>query len=302
MVRDSGGRLSHVRAQLAVPWAYTGPVAAAIAARRAPLRPILVLSMPRSGSSWVGATLGRARNAAYLREPLTHNWARLRQQPAVIEVDPSSPPDSYRRNADFAFSGIPRFPREVVVDRPQWRVWQTARRVVIKEVNPLAVRWLVTTYQPDLIYLVRHPAATAESTARQGWVVDGYGGLFLPSRRASGTLREADVGDGLWTRLGAVQAHAAHEVAAVVDAATSSGIRVRIQSYERLCADPVGEFHALFDFAGLRWEASAEAAVRVASSTAPTDMWRSVLSASQIADVRRGYLMFDPPDHVTHQW
>ena len=97
MGRDRRGRLSHVRARLPLPWTYTGPVAAAIAAHRAPLRPILVLSMPRSGSSWVGATLGDAKNAAYLREPLTHNWARMRHQPAVIEVDPSSPPDSYRR-------------------------------------------------------------------------------------------------------------------------------------------------------------------------------------------------------------
>lgn len=272
--------------------------------------------MPRSGSSWVGATLGSAADAAYLREPLTQYWARGRGKPAVFEPDGTDVPASYRRDADLAFMGVPRFPGDVVRDSRQWRPTGRGRRVVVKEVNPLAVRWLVETYRPRLVYLARHPGAVAESTTRQGWQVHGYGELFTAARRGTGELREDEVGDDVHTRLGAVQAHAARWVLDVVDRAASYGVEARIQSFESLCLDPLGEFRALFDFAGLRWDDTVADAVRARSEgrDAPgdepvsrrsadlPDLWRSRLSAEQTAAVRRGWELFDPPLYGPETW
>jgi hypothetical protein len=277
---------------------------------------LLALTTPRRGSSWVGPTLGGAAAAAYRREPLTHDWARRRGRPAVFEPDPTAPPPSYRRDADLAIAGVPRFPGDVVRDPRQWRVTDRGRRVVVKEVNPLAVHWLVETCRPRLLYLTRHPAAVAESTTRQGWQVHGYGELFPPSRRASGELREEEVGEDVYTRLGAVQAHAARRVLDVVDRAASYGIEARVQSFESLCLDPLGEFRALFDFAGLRWDDAVAVDVRARSegravtsdepvsrrSAELPDLWRHALTIEQAAAVRRGWEMFDPPLYGPETW
>jgi hypothetical protein len=52
-------------------WAKYGFVSHIIGSIIKPMQPsILVLSLPRSGSSWVGETLGVADDAMYLREPM----------------------------------------------------------------------------------------------------------------------------------------------------------------------------------------------------------------------------------------
>ena len=52
-------------------WAGEGKLSLQIARLLRPQMPsVLILSFPRSGSSWVGKTLGRASNALYMREPI----------------------------------------------------------------------------------------------------------------------------------------------------------------------------------------------------------------------------------------
>src|SRR4051812_45313414 len=111
------------RARGHFPWPGPGagaPPAASVARGRATAPPVLVLSMPRSGSSWVGSVLGAAADAAYLREPLTEIHARRRGGASFFEVDPAAPPDGYRRAGAVAFAGVPRFSAAVVAHREQW--------------------------------------------------------------------------------------------------------------------------------------------------------------------------------------
>jgi hypothetical protein len=56
-------------------WAKAGGLSR-WAARCWPLQqpPVLIISLPRSGSSWVGSTVGSAAHAAFLREPLTRAY------------------------------------------------------------------------------------------------------------------------------------------------------------------------------------------------------------------------------------
>lgn len=55
-----------------VPWANWGPLSGLIA-RSLPTRSpaVAILSLPRSGSSWVGDMLRNTRDGLYLREPVT---------------------------------------------------------------------------------------------------------------------------------------------------------------------------------------------------------------------------------------
>jgi hypothetical protein len=285
--RQKGGlkrSLATRRARYPVGWAHAGRLSRAIADRRLVPPPVLVLSMPRSGSSWVGATLGAAANACYLREPITHVWSRMQVQPAVIEIDPGAPRPRYAEIADVAFRGVPRFSRDVVSDPGQWRAGAGGKRLVVKEVNPLALRWFTAAYQPFLIYLVRHPAAVAHSLVRQGWPTDGYGELFTQARQDSGELREDEVGPGVWARLGALQAVALNDAVDALDEA-------QIVAYEDLCASPTEAFRDLFARAGLVWDDRVAGQLRAQ----PADAWRTGVAADDLAEIRRGYALFDPP-------
>lgn len=133
-------------------------------------KPALVISLPRSGSSWIGRILGGAPNATYLREPLTQSNLALGASSTVFYVDPQLPPHSYTQFADYAFTGLPAFSTGIVQTPSQWSLLSRInKRLVLKEVNPLALAWLCETYRPRIIYLVRHPAAVALSYWRLGW-------------------------------------------------------------------------------------------------------------------------------------
>jgi hypothetical protein len=100
-----------------------------------------------------------------------------RQAETNFYVDPDDPPAAYAASARAAFSGLPSFalpaerPTRIVRHPGQWSLRQRRqRRLVIKEINPFACEWLLKTYSPRVIYLVRHPAAVALSNARLGFM------------------------------------------------------------------------------------------------------------------------------------
>src|SRR5690606_25708881 len=105
-----------------VPWAWFGPASLALARALPPLSPpVLVLSLPRSGSSWVGETLGQAANALYLREPLTQTrTADESGGQTVFPIDPAAPPRVYGRMAARSFAALPAFKPLIVQNPGQW--------------------------------------------------------------------------------------------------------------------------------------------------------------------------------------
>jgi len=77
----------------------------------------------------------------------------------------------------------------------------------------------------------------------------------------------------------------------------------RIVSYEDLCDDPRGQFRAMFDFAGLRWDENTEERIRTQTTQgdrnevwgtardtrSQRDDWRGRATAAQLADMRAAY-------------
>lgn len=268
-------------------------------------QPILVLSLPRSGSSWVGDILGTATGAAYLREPLTRSYMfnEGRGHPSVFEVGAGAPvPTSYAIAAGKVAAGLPDFRGTVVAHPEQWALGtRTNRALIVKEVNPLAIEFMLERLQPRVIYLARHPVPVARSFFSQGWTDH-----LLKDRVSATTLAglvpsESPLRDSFWFNHGALHA-LAH--ARVLDA-LGNGPTHCVARYEDLCLDPLGGFERLFDFCRLPFDAPArERVIRSVSSAdsyrpgeyslqrnsrAMIDSWRSSVAAGQIEEVRQGY-------------
>ena len=275
-----------------ISWARLGPASTLLAKLAEPQRPpVLVLSVPRTGSSWVGETLGCAQDALYLREPMTQSclaYFRQTGHPQEIVYDPESSAASevFASAADRAFSGLPVFPRWVVTYPGQWDPRsRKKRRLVIKEVNPMACKLLVEQYQPRVILLVRHPAAVSVSYANMKWI-----------SRPLGRQQGENLGETFRTALDSLAGYAKYTVV----------------TYEELCAAPVSVFQRLYKFSALKWDDSSKAYIqrrtsgedpvgrhhRYGTSRDSRSMiraWVSQLSTEELEELRAGYSSFDLP-------
>ena len=249
-------------------WGLLSRVIARVLTTRTP--PVLVLSLPRSGSSWVGDMLGSAPDALYLREPVTQGDRTL--TPRVV-FDPARHPEiepAVRRLADKAFLGLPDFSDKIVRVPEQWALhWRRPRRVLVKEVNPLACRWFLRHYRPRVILLLRNPAAVAWSSQRQGWLGPTVDEWATRGTETGLALREAR------------------------DALADYPDHTKIL-FEDLCRDPVEGFRRLYEFAGLAWTEGVVERIREYShdSAGKVDAWRTGAdpgAASALLDAYRAF-------------
>jgi hypothetical protein len=265
-------------------WARWGLISKLLALTVRPRKPpVLVLSLPRSGSSWVGETLGKASDALYLREPVTQSDSAFYYMGTVFPLDRPDVETAYRRLADKAFMGWPVFRREIIRFPGQWMLrWRCRRRLVIKEVNPLACDWYLRRYEPLVVWLVRHPAAVALSFQSKGWL-------------------GKEPGD--WAKHGEFQGKVLRAAWDAMDGCSSC----TTVSYEALCADPIGGFKRLYAFAGLVWDDHIRSFIRAKTSAEDEsdvwqtsrnsrlmiDAWRDQVSPEVLAALRGSYRRFN---------
>ena len=241
----------------------------------------MLLSYPRSGSSWIGRILATSPDVAYLREPINQELQRRHGAPVESVMDPRSDiatAEWYVGVADRAFAGIaPSGLSDVVVDPAAFALRERLRRrLLIKEVNPLAIELLMERYRPKIVLLLRHPAAVADSYRRLGWL----GGAFEEFGRLYGT-------------------HLAH--------ALEVGRRGSVLPvlYEDVARSPETEFPRLFAALGIRPPTDLPSVLREycespatepspyeirRSSTSEADKWRHTMAPDDAAAVMRGYL------------
>jgi hypothetical protein len=241
--------------------------------------PILLLSYPRSGSSWAGAMLGRSPDVAYLREPVNQPYLAGVVKETVVDPESSEAVlRTYARLADRAFAGALPWRAEDYIECIEDFALRRRRHKVllIKEVNPLATGFYVRTYRPRVVMLLRHPAAVADSYERMGWL----GGEFEEFGHRYGT-------------------HMARALATAAEAP------IEVVRFEDLAIDPRGRFPALFARLGLRLPVDFESAVEelceagkgargaydlARSSRHEAFKWECSLGRDEVAAVMRGYL------------
>ncbi len=270
-------------------WTYLGRITNYLVNHIPTRQPtILIWSLPRSGSSWVGGTLGRASNALYLREPITLGQA-------VIPVwEKSTPLQGYQLPtnvdlADKAFRGYPDYRRGIISYGDQWTLASRPQRhVVIKEVQVEPYAWLIEHYRPRVVFLVRHPAAVALSYRRLKWA-------------SFDSLDD-------WQQHGQIQARAQR---LALDVLAQGNDYCSVQ-YEDLCLAPAQKFQELFQFAGLHWGKQMDRFIETRTSVGDDEeilpweyirrnsrdminRWRSQISIEQLQALRQGYQSIDLP-------
>ncbi len=292
-----------------VAWARLGVAAWLLGRLLAPRRPpLLILSLPRSGSSWAGDILGHAPDALYLREPLTQHALEFDAAGGALRHLPrGTANDREAWRARLAFRGIPEFMPGVVGNPQQWRLIERRRkRVVVKEVNPFAADWLLNDFRPRCLILIRHPAAVATSFARLGWT--GHQDLkeALDYLDRIGQRVPPHDPDDFWSLQGIVQGSALTALLRAVARHANS----RVVRYETLCAAPEQTFRSLAGWAGLTWtpaladRLAARSRSRTGKSNAydthrdtgrMADAWRARLGTDELARLRASFRAFNLP-------
>ncbi|TMO69976.1 sulfotransferase domain-containing protein [Pseudoalteromonas aurantia] len=130
--------------------------------------PVVLLSMPRSGSSWLGSVLGSHASVRYLREPVTTPYMLSGRGKISVFSCKKKDTVQYNRYVKKALSGLPSSSLKVLPYLHQWSELKTAKRLIIKEVNPLALDVYIQQ-GCEIIYLSRHPYSIAKSYNALSW-------------------------------------------------------------------------------------------------------------------------------------
>lgn len=136
-------------------------------------RPIFIFSTRRSGSTLLMNALHSQTGIDYIDEPL--NLWRL--HPYFQRLP--HPPFGYFISLSFDEEKLYTYIRDLLSGKIRFRhrynllgAGRTflVRRFVMKNINatPL-IDWFGTRFEADIVYLVRHPGAVAESLVRRGW-------------------------------------------------------------------------------------------------------------------------------------
>jgi hypothetical protein len=290
-------------------------------------RPILVTGSHRSGTTWTGKMLCASGEAAYIDEPFTptrapawlarpfpywfmyiteENAAQYRERlQRVMDLRyPIWDVIRHSRDARRFVRQLPEIPRSFLY---------RARRMRPLLKDPLAVfsaEWLATTFDMQVVMMIRHPAAFVSSIKRlnwgfdyeQNWLAQDLLMRDLLGHRAQeyeGYEGEMDlVGEGIviW-----------NSIYDVVSRYRDRGLDWEFLRYEDLADNPLAGFETLYRKLGLRWDERARRRVAESSgsknpkevppwrrravkrdSGAAKKTWLKRLSAGEIERIRSG--------------
>ena len=239
-------------------------------------RSILLTSLPRSGSSWVGWVLGQADGVKYEREPITQGLL-------AADLDPFS----LESVASPTFMDLV----EQVAARDG--------RLVVKEVSPLLAASIGVALDARVVLLERHQVAVSRSHVQLGWV---WGPQMVvssrfpesPARDVLARIEGANLSFWAW--------HGAYQAAVAVTTRTMLGDGLLTVTYESLVERPKGAFRELGTALGLEWAAgvpkpeghaspSPFSLVRPNRSTLRP--WSDGVDPARIAECRSGWEMID---------
>lgn len=208
----------------------------------------LLISFPRSGSSWIGSILGQTENALYLREPATTQHM-LTSKHAISVFDSKNEKKKYQYQE--IVKGVLKvdipFAKSIVKYPEQWKSNTLPKHLFIKEINPLAINLFDSVN--NIVYLVRHPFSVAKSYQALTWQTkDHFIKRFTTEELAlidnlDNQIREA----GFWQQIGFLQGWIEARTKRLMG--NSNYICVR---YEDICASPETEMTKLMSFCRLQ--------------------------------------------------
>ena len=298
-------------------------------------RPIVIAGLPRSGTTWTLQALGSIAHARRLNEPdnedkfppAIHAKHQLGRYPVLGAGDEARP---YRRLWAWILNGgfetaRSRRARQLLGPGEQSRIFEgrrdvvtwlastiardpspTAvpsdadrqRRMVVKSIHlQLALDWLVSEFDVDVVVLLRHPANVLASWLEVKLKDSRNSTLerhpLVRSRyvdRWGVPLPGPDPVERMCWRIGLL--------VAALEESLAAHPTWHVRTHEQLCTDPRAEFAQLYDELGLEWRHETEVYLRsrdrpgegfivsrVASEVA--DSWQRRLDDDQLATLRR---------------
>lgn len=161
--------------------------------------PILVTGSHRSGTTWVGKMLSFSRSVGYINEPFNIQWCRPgicsakfdHWFPYITKENESIFYDHIKNTLEFRYNIIEelkaiRSPKDIA---RMFRDYVKCSMYHFRNATPLikeslcifSAEWLASTFDMDVVVLIRHPAAFASSLKRKNWTFQFSNLLEQPS-------------------------------------------------------------------------------------------------------------------------
>jgi len=275
-----------------------------------PKKPTIVLmAMPRSGSSWIGDILGSSKESLFLKEPLTQTYIPIiGNGPSFFQFEKCKEKKIYEQSAHDAFKGIPRFHRSIVPYPNQWSYFRRGeKRIVIKEVNPLFLNWIIERYHPRIVYLLRHPVPVANSFFVRGWTGEQFRNRFCKNKLTRLKKRfSIPINADFWEQSGALQAIIQNLTMEILQSVKDK----IVIHYEDVCGAPYKMFKEIFNFCDMKYTDEIQKKIEDSTISKSTyipgrydtkrnsmtmpKIWRAELKKEVIDSVRKGYLTNQP--------
>jgi hypothetical protein len=259
-------------------------------------RRVLIVGAPRSGTTWIGAALGRTEGAVFVNEPDGDHdpfayRARLGHGIAPT-LTPGDAAPEYERLWAGAFAGgrAARTPRDRLARRvyasvpvsQRWAVWlggspgprlrvaaalavprvavDAARAVVVKSVRAeSSVEWIAARFSPRVLVVERNPLNVLASWVELGYVRDPReSGAYAGVARRRYGVDVPPAGAPVLER----QAFTYGVLASVLREAAGRHPEWVRAHHDDLCIDAPARFRALAGTLALEWGARADAFLR----------------------------------------
>jgi hypothetical protein len=210
---------------------------------------VVLLSFPRSGSSWVGSILGFGECVKYLREPVTTQYMLKKpNRLSVFMPEKCENLTEYYSYINNALNGKPALLNSIIPYPKQWLTKEIIpTKLLIKEVNPLVVE-SYRTNNTTIIYLIRHPFSVAKSYQALNWQSrDLFSSRFNPGELAIITSQTIDLlQQDFWSQIGYLQGWIEARTKCTLVNKTGTIIR-----YEDICQSPEKTYQALCKQTGI---------------------------------------------------
>jgi hypothetical protein len=280
-----------------------------------PHRPIVIVGLPRSGTTWTLRALGQAEQVLTVLEPDNED-----KQPAAIRakrrvgrypvLDPGQASPQYQRLWEWIFAGAPEGQRSLLArrmlgpgaverihdgrfDPVTWLAGGIAGwppptedaprgRVVAKSIHAqLSIEWLADRFDVEVVLLLRHPANVLAS-----WLE-----LHLKDARNTTLENDAEIRTRFLEPWGIdlpgpdpveQMSWRIGLLTAVLEDAAARHPEWPVRIHEQLCLDPIAEFQQLYGDLGLPWGPASEDFLR--THNAPGTGFAVHRIASEVSD------------------
>lgn len=236
-------------------------------------RPIFVVGHDRSGTTWLGRTLGCSAATLYIHEPLNPGASRLGHwshwNSYLRATDPGG---ELAAIFDRITRGLPKAPWTRAELRKRLA---PGVRLVIKETGGmLCGAWFAQRYAAEVVAIVRHPVPVVLSNLKQDVRPEIWREQLLSQAALMedhlAPYREQLARDGSAVEVMARVWAARHRVLANQLAKQKDW---HLIAYEALCGDPLAGYRALFERLGLVLDKSGEASIQASTKSQDDDFF-----------------------------